>query len=94
MEILEFYYNETGEHQVEIHALPHYSTDTTVAWEVVEKIRSLGMDISISTRKDGTYIDCGITNYDDINVTSYTLGNFLDAPHSICLAALKAVEKL
>lgn len=69
--------------------VPAYSTDIAAAWEVVEHFRKNGFDVTVSTRKDGTYVNCEITNYDDVNVTDGM--NLWDAPHAIALAALKAV---
>lgn len=73
--------------------IPHYSTDIAAAWEVVERL---------TTGNDRWFYDC---LWRDPNSGKWRFGNFdadgsfslleremvETAPHSICLAALKAV---
>lgn len=73
---------------------PRYSTDIAAAWEVVEKIikewrlDKPGRNFKISRRLEGW--ECEITS-DFIGNSAEV--NCSTAPHAICLAALKAVEK-
>jgi hypothetical protein len=65
--------------------LPHYSTDISAAWEVVEKLRELGWYLAIHSDPKRGYF-ATIPRADGIQIESET------APHAICLAALKAKE--
>ena len=77
----------------ELHSLPHYSTDITAAWKVVEKIKS-------TLPKDGPNGSFSMIFEDGIWFVGYYehengwLNYFSSesAPHAICLAALNAVE--
>lgn len=79
--------------------IPHYSTDIAAAWEVVEKLKTIGLrDFNIE-------LSSGSEHLNEWEVSIYWLddeqrhGPFYfssdstnSAPYVICLAALKAVE--
>lgn len=72
-----------------IGTLKFYSTDIAAAWEVVENFLSQGKDFTLDS---GPNRDTGIVFHSvRINDVNYTYS--ASAPHAICLAALKAVEK-
>jgi hypothetical protein len=61
--------------------LPHYSTDISAAWEVVEKLQQDFMFIDIFSTSDSYNVL--VTNGDAVNAEK--------APEAICKAALIAV---
>jgi hypothetical protein len=74
--------------------LPHYSTDISTAWEVVEKMHSNGFRWAINT---GLAEDPGQAHI-KINIVrvessdhEHNYAVAYTVPHAICLAALKAV---
>ncbi len=71
-------------------AVPDYSTDIRAAFEVVEKLRSMGHSVNIES-DDGyevSFAGCDEAGFDTIDY------GFADtAPHAICLAALKAIAR-
>lgn len=67
-----------------------YSTDIAAAWEVVEKLDKLGFkDVNI-WKDDFGYI-CQIQKITSVYKKFFDSALAKTAPHSICLAALKAV---
>lgn len=68
---------------------PHYSTDIAAAWEVVEKLqlKFKTIDIVATTRSD-TYVGPCFVIFDPYG---NVLSDSSEAPHAICLAALKVV---
>lgn len=67
--------------------IPPYSTNIAAAWEVVEKLRSERMMVSIVSDEDGGW---NVEMWDYNNRQSKEVFSET-APHAICLAALKAV---
>jgi hypothetical protein len=68
-----------------IEDVPHYSTDIAAAWEVLEKVREQVPDFGFGIDdKPGEFRTYAV-RIGDCMATS------ISAPHSICLAALKAV---
>lgn len=67
-------------------SFPEYSTSIEAAWEVVEKMgeNRLRLDLSVGTSEDA------IAEFSR-NGSEGIEANGEDAPHAICLAALKAV---
>lgn len=63
--------------------IPEYSTDIAAAWEVVEKLRSMGKDIELRGHAPYEPDNWQVV----VNDEFYTEG---PAPLAICLAALKA----
>lgn len=67
--------------------LPHYSTDISAAWEVVEWLRARDFIFEVSFRTSSDVWEVQIWEQDgDIEVTRVDT-----APIAICLAALKTV---
>ena len=65
---------------------PHYSTDITAAWEVVEKFHK----IDVSHTFDGWF--CSIDTSDEYGQNgTWSHAQGQSAPHAICLAALNVV---
>lgn len=75
---------------------PHYSTRISAAWEVVERFKKMGWVVTIESdaemKDESPYFVSinprysGNENYLTVTASKY------DAPHAICLAALKTVE--
>lgn len=63
--------------------VPHYSTDIEAAWEVVETLKLLGIEVKFV----GSWADKPW--YCRLRDDAFEFGD--TAPHAICLAALKAV---
>lgn len=77
--------------------LPCYSTDIAAAWQVVERLLSLGFwpDLISSHRSDGQNWRCEIDRYTppDAETDPFPVSAIsASAPHAICLAALAAVN--
>lgn len=66
--------------------LPHYSTDISAAWEIVNKLIEEDIFIKLSWC-EGWEIDV----YNPEKKRTYFLAENKSAPKAICLAALKAV---
>lgn len=71
------------------HEIPHYSTDTGAAWEVVEKFPHFYLFRWIAGGPMPGQWECRFSDTDD--GTKIVWAD--TAPHAICLAALKAVGK-
>jgi len=77
--------------------VPEYSTDIAIAWEVVEKLRSIpGMDLDVSWDGGRWLVNLGIYRKDERGYLNLDYDSVQEeegetAPHAICLAALKAV---
>jgi hypothetical protein len=71
--------------EMRMNDIPHYSTDISAAWELMEKFKWAEPEVSYSDEQHCWYailnkgMNSGIMNTGD------------SAPHAICLAALKAV---
>lgn len=78
-------------------AIPPYSTNISAAWEVVEHL-SPGLLFDISRDKNG-YYSAGFYKkayhgkHKIPSFEKFGLGEGITAPHSICLAALKVVDR-
>lgn len=69
---------------------PPFSTDIAAAWEVVERLRAnYSFQISADSSSDW---ECYLEN-EDLDI-SHVSARSETAPHAICLAALKTVEKI
>ncbi len=76
-------------------ALKNYSTDIAAAWDVVEKLRSMGKSVSLYNRatKHGEVepFGCEIENGTYQGEPATWFSDWQEsAPHAICLAALSA----
>lgn len=71
-------------------ACPDYSTDVSVAWQVVEKLHEWGLIVTISKGPDNFTWD--VRGWNDRTNDSRYIAHGETAPLAICLAALKAVE--
>jgi hypothetical protein len=71
--------------------LRHYSTDIAAAWEVVEKDDGWGFDWTL-TRWMASSKPWACVAYRVADGEAFS-GMAATAPHAICLAALKAVDK-
>lgn len=68
-------------------SLPHFSTDISAAWLVVEKLLADGKQVEVNG-----YNDEGDPDVDPwVVLINLTVSHAKTAPHAICLAALKAV---
>jgi len=80
----------TGKHSICGGGCPrHFSTDISAAWEVIEKLHSMGFR-SIEIRVE-QYADENVVVYVDSGEEGGFREDSFTAPHAICLAALKAV---
>ncbi len=75
--------------------IPDYSTDISAAWEVVEKLISIGymVDIQTHTRFHQVQLEKLVGETDSGGI--WQGGESIEgqsAPHAICLAALKAIQ--
>lgn len=73
-------------------AAPDYSSFIDYAWRVVEKLRKQGYDVDVTARP-GLEWGCRVAPRGEFNTPDVHFVAASDAPHAICLAALKAVEK-
>lgn len=70
-------------------ACPHYSTDIAAAWDVLLFIKDRFQQQSLTRDWDSGYWTCRLGGWGQKSpVVSATAA---EAPHAICLAALKAV---
>lgn len=75
------------------HLIPNYSTDISAAWEVVENIMSMNLDVRIYcvSMKINNLFDCVIHEGDNNKVVVSMQPSL---PEAICKAALLAVLNL
>jgi len=78
--------------------LVYYSTDISAAWEVIDKLLSVGMSVELNAYPSARYdvrIYKSIPHDGGMPTTSMFAGEALDdtVPLAICRAALKAVGK-
>lgn len=76
-------------HIMTIAGMPNYSTEISAAWEVVEKLNSLGWNVCVASRIDGQYA-CFVTKQAAEDGSAPYRES---APMAICLAALEARER-
>lgn len=82
--------NYNGDKPITIDSSP-YSTEISAAWEVVEKLRNDKWSVMIHTIVSNMWV-AQLENNSGIPKLFYRiLGN--TAPHAICLAALKTLER-
>jgi hypothetical protein len=70
--------------------IPSYSTDIAAAWQVVDKMKSLGCFIKVHNCDHRGEWGCWCTHPGRVLSESFAVED--TAPHAICLAALKAVD--
>lgn len=80
----------------EMKELPCFSTNIEAAWIIVEKLKSMGMMVSIQTSNDFNSVEVEKFEPSEsgggrwVQVVEPTEGE--SVPHAICLASLKAVN--
>ena len=83
-----FYWAKDDDGYEEPFACPHYSTDISAAWEVVEKLMGsgamFGFVLSVLDDRHTTAVFSETAGHGYRGISE-------EAPHAICLAALKAM---
>ena len=82
----------TGDLLAHLEWPPHYSTDITTAWKVLEKMQDNGWFWNIDYDYDELVAGFG-KGRDSEGDLSWHYEQAETTPHAICLAALKAVEE-
>ena len=68
-----------------------YSTEIAAAWEVVEKLRGMGLNIRLHTWGEGWQFACGNVFTDWVIPDDAYWSTAKTIPHAICLSALRAL---
>lgn len=88
------HHGHTGIPLVHREQVPAYSVDIAAAWEVVEKLRTMSIGISIARMPDEKlwYVPLYRLDHGEYMGSAEGFAEAETAPLAICLAALKAVD--